>query len=136
MAPEKRKDLYMKTLKLLVFLFVAAFAGSTVALAGDSNKTTLKLYEKTSVEGKSLEPGDYKVTWEGSGPTVQVTIQQGKQTVATFQAHVTEQAVRNTGDAYGSATEGDGSRSLTAIYPGGKRIALEVSQQGSASAAK
>src|SRR5215470_16224465 len=122
----------MKISKLSVFLSAAALLGSSAVLAGEVNKSSLKLYETTTVEGKALQPGDYKVTWEGSGPTVQVTIQQGKETVATFQAHVTEQATRNTGDAYGSSSEPNGSRVLTAIYPGGKRIALEVGQQSNA----
>ena len=126
----------MKISRLSVFLSAAALLGSSAVLAGEVNKSSLKLYETTTVEGKALQPGDYKVTWEGSGPTVQVTIQQGKETVATFQAHVTEQATRNTGDAYGSSSEPNGSRVLTAIYPGGKRIALEVGQQSNAEAAK
>ncbi|HKE09494.1 MAG TPA: hypothetical protein VKB48_16810 [Candidatus Acidoferrum sp.] len=125
----------MKISKLSVFLLTAALLGSSAVFAGEVNKTTLKLYETTTVEGKALQPGDYKVTWQGSGPDVQVTIQQGKETVATFQAHVTEQAARNAGDAYGSSANAGGSRALTAIYPGGKRIALEIGQQSNATAA-
>jgi hypothetical protein len=128
----------MKMSKLSVFVFTAALLGSSAVFAGDSNKATLKLYETTTVEGKALQPGDYKVTWEGSGPDVQVNIQQGKETVATFQAHVTEQPTRNTGDAYGSSTEPNGSRALTSIYPGGKRFSLELNagQASNAAAAK
>jgi len=128
----------MKISKLSVFVFTAALLGSSAAFAGDTNKSTLKLYESTTVEGKALRPGDYKVTWEGSGPDVQVTVQQGKETVATFQAHVAEQPLRNSTDAYGSAPGPDGSRTLTAIYPGGKRISLELNpgQASNSSAAK
>jgi len=128
----------MKISKLFVFLCTAALLGSSAVFAGEANKATLKLSQPTTVEGKTLQPGDYKVTWEGSGPTVQVTIQQGKESVATFQAHVSEQGARNTGDAYGSSSEPDGSHALTAIYPGGKRIALELNQgqQSNATAAK
>lgn len=128
----------MKMSKLSVFLFTAALLGSSAVFAGEINKTTLKLYETTTVEGKALQPGDYKVTWEGSGPDVQVTIQQGKETVVTFQAHVTEQGARNSGDAYGSSSEPNGSHALTAIYPGGKRFSLELNpgQQSNASNAK
>lgn len=119
----------MKISKLSLFLCTAALLGSTVAYAGETNKTNIQLYEKISVDGKALNPGRYTVAWEGSGPTVQVTISQGKQTFATFQAHVAEQSTRNNGDAYGSATEPDGTRALTAIYVGGKRIALELNQK-------
>ena len=126
----------MKISKLSVFLLTTALLGSSAIFAGEVNKATLKLYETTTVEGKALQPGDYKVIWQGSGPDVQVTVQQGKETVATFQAHVTEQAARNTGDAYGSSADASGSRALTAIYPGGKRIALEIGQQSNATSAK
>jgi len=118
----------MKLSKLTLAFFGSALLLSSAALAGDSNKGSLKLYEKVSVEGKSLNPGQYTITWDGSGPNVQVTVLQGKQTVATFPAHLTEQATRNNEDAYGSAAETDGSRTLTAIYPSGKRFSLEIEQ--------
>ena len=63
------------------------------------------------------------------GPTVQVTIVQGKQAVASFSAHVTEQAIPNSATAYGASVEADGSHSLTAIYVGGKRTSLELEQK-------
>ena len=119
----------MKILKLSVFLFAAALFASAATFAGETNKITLNLFEKVTVEGKTLNPGQYTFSWEGSGPTVQVTIAQGKQTVATFSAHVAEQAVRNPGNAYGSSAEPDGSHSLTAIYVGGKRTSLELEQK-------
>lgn len=118
----------MKLSKLSLAFFGSALLLSSAAFAGDANKASLNLYEKVNVEGKALNPGKYTITWDGSGPNVQVTVSQGKQTVATFAAHVTEQATRNTEDAYGSAADTDGSRSLTAIYPNGKRLSLEIGQ--------
>jgi len=116
----------MKLSKLSLAFFGSALLLSSAAVAGDSNKGSLNLYEKVSIEGKELNPGHYTITWDGSGPNVQVTVLQGKQTVATFPAHLTEQAVRNNEDAYGSSSETDGSRTLTAIYPNGKRFSLEL----------
>ena len=118
----------MKLSKLSLTLLGSALLFSSAVLAGDANKGSLQLYEKVNVEGKALNPGKYTVTWEGSGPNGQVTVLQGKQTVATFPAHVTEQTTRNTEDAYGSSAETDGSRTLTAIYPNGKRFSLEIGQ--------
>jgi hypothetical protein len=92
------------------------------------------LYEKVNVEGKALNPGKYTITWDGTGPNVQVTVLQGKQAVATFPAHLTEQATRNSEDAYGSAAETDGSRTLTAIYPSGKRFSLELETKSASQA--
>jgi hypothetical protein len=119
----------MKILKLSVFLFAVALFGSAAAFAGDNNKISLNLYENVSVEGRTLKPGHYTVSWEGSGPTVQVTISQGKQAVANFSAHVAEQAIANPANAYGSSVEADGSHSLTSIYVGGKRTSLELEQK-------
>lgn len=116
----------MKLSKLSLAFFGSALLLASAAVAGDANKASLNLYEKVSIEGKALNPGKYTVIWDGSGPNVQVTVFQGKQTVATFAAHVTEQATRNTEDAYGSAADTDGNRTLTAIYPNGKRLSLEL----------
>ena len=116
----------MKLSKLSLAFFGSALLLSSAAVAGDSNKASIQLYEKINVEGKALNPGKYTITWDGAGPNVQVNVLQGKQTVATFSAHLTEQATRNTEDAYGSAADTNGSRSLTAIYPNGKRFSLEL----------
>lgn len=118
----------MKLSKLALAFFGSALLFSSAVLAGDANKGSLQLYDKVNVEGKLLNPGHYTVTWEGAGPDVQVTVLEGKRTVATFPAHLTEQATKNTEDAYGSAAGTDGSRSLTAIYPNGKRFSLEIGQ--------
>ena len=131
----------MKLSKISLAILGSALLFSSAALAGDSNKGSLQLYEKVNVEGKALNPGHYTVTWEGTGPNVQVTVLQGKQAVATFPAHLTEQTTRNNEDAYGSSAETDGTRTLTAIYPNGKRFSLEIeskaaSQASSAPASK
>jgi hypothetical protein len=121
----------MKISKVSTLLFGAALLSSAV-FAGETNKGNLNLSDKVVVDGKPLVPGNYKVEWDGSGPAVQVRLIQGKQTVATLPAHLTEQASPNAQNAYGTATEPDGSLSLTAIYPGGKRVALQFDQnQGS-----
>jgi hypothetical protein len=118
----------MKMSRISIMLFGSALLFSSAALAGGNNKGKLDLTDKIVVDGKAIEPGNYRVEWDGSGPAVQVQILQGKQTVATLSAHVTEQASPNPQDAYSTAAGPDGSRALTAIYPGGKRLALEFDQ--------
>jgi hypothetical protein len=120
----------MKNSKLSIALFGAALLLSSAAFAGDSNKAILDLNESVSVEGKTLNPGHYKVEWTGSGADVQVTVLKGKDTVATFPARDVEQPNQNRSDAYASATQTDGTRALTAIYIGGKHTVLEVGQNG------
>jgi hypothetical protein len=126
-AAETLKEMFMKFSKVSFLLIGSALAFSSGAFARDANKGKLHLQDKTIVDGKPINPGNYTVEWTGTGP-VEVTLLQGKQTVAIFPAHTTEQAAPSHEDAYGSAPESDGSRRLTVIYISGKRTALELEQ--------
>jgi hypothetical protein len=126
----------MKTSRILVSLSGAALLLSSVAYAREGNKGKVELNETVIADGKTINSGQYTVEWTGTGPSVQVTLLQGKQTVATFPAHLAEQATSAGQNAYGTSLAPDGSRELTAIYLGAKRIVLqldknEASQQSS-----
>ena len=117
----------MRMSRIGVTLFGAALLFSSSAFAGgNNNKGTLRLDEKVTVDGTPLNPGNYKVEWTGNGPDVKVSILQGGQTVATFPAHVAEQKATPPADAYGSSTQPNGDKTLTAIYFGGKHYSLQV----------
>jgi len=118
----------MKLSKLSITLLGGALLFSVSAFAGGGNKASLHLPEKVTVEGKALDPGNYTVEWEGTGPDVQVHILKGKETVATIPARLVEEAKANSTNAYGSSTGADGTRTLTTIYVGGKKISLEFEQ--------
>jgi hypothetical protein len=124
----------MKMSRTSILLLSSTLLFSSAALAGETNKGKLHLADKIVVDGKPIEPGDYRVEWEGSGSAAQVKILQGKETVATLSGHVTEQTDRNRQDAYSTSTGPDGSKELTAIYPGGKRLALEFDHSSTAGA--
>jgi len=117
----------MKLSKVMATVFGAALLLASSAVAGE-NKTSVNLIDKVSVDGKTIEPGKYQVEWTGNGPNVQVTVAKGKQQVATFPAKLTEQATSNSATAYSTAAATDGSKSLTAIYVGGKKYVLELEQ--------
>jgi len=126
----------MKISKVLTFVFGAALLFSSSAIAGGTNnKTSLQLDDKIVVDGKSVDTGKYTAEWTGTGSTVQVTLFQGKQAVATFPAHLAEQASANTHGAYSTTTAPDGSKALTAIYPGGKHLVLQIAQNQSSQSA-
>jgi hypothetical protein len=126
----------MKISKALTFVFGAALLFSSSAIAGGTNnKTSLQLDDKIVVDGKSVDTGKYTAEWIGTGSTVQVTLFQGKQAVATFPAHLAEQANANTQGAYSTTTAPDGSKALTAIYPGGKHLVLQIAQSQSSQSA-
>lgn len=118
----------MKLSKIATTLFGAALLLASCAIAGETNKTNITVADKVSVEGKTIEPGRYQVEWTGNGPNVQVTVARGKQQVASFPAKLTENATSNATSAYSTSASADGSKSLTAIYVGGKKYILEVDQ--------
>ena len=122
----------MKASKIGISILGAALLCSAGVFAAENNKGSLHLDDKVTIDGTPVNPGDYKVEWTGSGPDVQATILKGKQTVASFPAHITEQASPNAANAYGSTDQPDGAKKLTAIYFGGKRFSLQVEQNAAA----
>jgi diaminopimelate epimerase len=127
-----KKELSMKKLsRISVAILGAALLCVSGAVAASVNKANLSLSEKVNVAGKTLNAGNYKVEWTGDGPNVQVTLLRGKETVATFPAQVTESTTQNADSAYGAVQAPDGSRSLTAIYVGGKHTILQLDQSSS-----
>ena len=78
-----------KALKVLAVLSILTLAIG--AFAGE-NKGSFTLPSAAQLEGKNLAAGEYKVRWEGSGPEVQVTVTQGKNTIATLPAKLVERS--------------------------------------------
>ncbi len=104
-------------------------AATTLLLSAGAfaqEKASLNLTEDVTVQGKTLKPGNYKLEWEGMGPNVQVSILQGHDTLATIPAAIVTENVSNNVDAYGTRKGPDGSQILQAVYPGGKKFAVEL----------
>ena len=108
------------------------FAGVAIS-AAEANKMTIHIDQKVSVNGKILDSGKYTAQWSGDGPSVQVTLLHGKDTVATFPAQIKQEGAPNTTDAIGTADGADGSKQLTSIYPNGKRISIQIDGSGGGS---
>jgi 3-keto-L-gulonate-6-phosphate decarboxylase len=119
----------------LAFAFVsAAILFASAAIAGETNKTTVRIDQKVTVDGKTLDSGKYTAQWTGDGPAVQVTLMKGKNTVATFAAQIKQEPSANPDDAIGTTNAPDGSKELSSIYPGGKRISLQLNKDGAGAA--
>jgi hypothetical protein len=101
------------------------------AVAAGASKGTLHLFENVTVQGKQLAPGDYKVEWNGEGPNVQLSIEQGKQTVVSVPARVTPVNEKNPSDGYASKQEG-GQNVLSEVFFHGKTFELEIGNQAAA----
>jgi hypothetical protein len=112
-------------------IVTALFAGSLLLAGGAfaQERGTLKLSDKINVQGTELKPGQYDFEWEGSGSSVQVTIRKGKENIVTVPANLVAKEKANVGGGYGAKTEADGSRTLFALFPAGKKVELEISQK-------
>jgi hypothetical protein len=91
-----------------------------------ATKASLQLNNPTTVNGTRLKPGDYKLWWEGSGPSVEVSIMQGKNVVAKIPAKVVNLDSAASNDAAVTQRNSDGTTTLAGIRFGGKKFALEM----------
>jgi hypothetical protein len=69
-------------------LILAMFAAPAFA---SKNSQTVSLPGTVKVGSTQLPAGDYKVTWTGSGPSVQVTLGQHGKAIVTVPATVVEE---------------------------------------------
>lgn len=109
--------------------FAASLLFAAAALAANATQGKLHLYEAVSIQGKQLQPGSYKVEWNGKGPDVQLTILNGKETVATLPAKVVPTNNKNAEDGYSAAKQPDGSNDLKTIFFHGTAFEIQVGQQ-------
>lgn len=122
----------MKIPKFAVAFLSVALLFVSAAIAAEANKTTIRIDQKVTVDGKLLDSGKYTAQWSGDGPNVQVTLTKGKSTVATFAAQIKQEPSANPDDAIGTTDAPDGSKQLSSIYPGGKHISLQLNKDGAA----
>jgi hypothetical protein len=104
-------------LGLALLLATSAFA---------ANKGSLKVNDPVTINGKQLAAGEYKVSWDGSGPSVELHIMQGKNVVATVPAKMVDLPRAASDDGAVVNTNGDGSRTLSQIRFSGKKYALAI----------
>jgi hypothetical protein len=110
-----------------IILATLALALATSAFAAnDTHKNHFEISVPAQVNGTEIPAGDYVARWEGAGPTVKVSIMDGKKVLATVQAQV---VILN---APASATEAEltknssGSSDLTSIQFSGKTVSLQI----------
>lgn len=103
---------------LALLLATSAFA------ANKPNKGSFQLSEPLTVSGHELKAGQYKVTWEGTGPDVEAMILSEGKLVATVPAHVTDFRQSQPNNAVAASPNSDGTKSLTEVDFAGKKYAL------------
>jgi hypothetical protein len=111
--------------KIIIVSLALVLVGSAFAATG-SHKDSFQISAPTQVNGTQLPAGEYQVRWEGAGPTVQVSILQGKKVIATVPAQLVD---LNTVARYSTAevkSNANGDRELTTLHFSGKKYSLEL----------
>jgi len=85
----------MKPRSIAILAALAAMILS-VAVASPANKRTVTLSEPAIVGSVTLQPGEYIVEWNGTGPDVQVSFSREKKAIVTVPA--TLEAAQNPHD--------------------------------------
>jgi hypothetical protein len=97
--------------------------------ASAASKGSLKLDEAVSVNGTHLVKGEYEVTWDGTGPNVELNVIQSKKIVATVPARLVQLNHSGPGQGYGTRKEEDGTTSLTRIHFSGKKYEFVICKE-------
>ncbi len=124
----------MRKTKLTAGLLTFSLLLAASAVAGNSNRGTLKVDETITVAGKQLPAGEYQVEWTGSGPTVEVSISGYKGSIAKVPAQLLPLNKAEAGSGYSTTTDPAGNKALTGIFFGGKKYQLSIGEASSATA--
>jgi hypothetical protein len=92
-----------------------ALLTSLPAQARDKTEHNVTITSPVEVQSTQLEPGHYKVAWEGSGPAVHVEFLQHGKTVATSQAKLVNEGHKSPYDDVVTAKASDGASNLKQI---------------------
>ncbi|MGA8835030.1 MAG: hypothetical protein WB538_05305 [Candidatus Sulfotelmatobacter sp.] len=103
---------------LALLLATSAFA------ANKGNKGSLELFAPATVSGHQLAAGQYKLTWDGTGSSVELMILSQGKLVATVPAQLIQLSQAERDNATETRTNDDGSQSLTKIDFAGKKYVL------------
>ncbi|SRR5258708_31901846 len=118
------------TASLLTFTLLLAAS----AIAGNTNRGTLQVAETITVGGKQLPAGKYRLEWAGSGSYVELSISDGRETVAKVPAQVLPLEKAGATSGYSTNTDQAGNKALTEIFFSGKKYELSIGEASAATA--
>jgi hypothetical protein len=99
---------------------------TTGAFAADTHKSSFEISAPTQVNGTQIPAGEYTARWEGSGPSVQVSIMQGKKVLATVPAQIVALSQRAPDSQAEIKNNSNGDRELISLQFAGKKFSLEL----------
>lgn len=113
------------------FMLSAVLLVAATAFAAE--KETVETRQTVTVNGNQLPAGKYTVTWEGSGPTVELKFLKGKNVVATVPAQVVNLKTTSPGGIV--IAKENNQVALTQIRPEGKKYTLNIGSESVETAA-
>lgn len=115
-------------MKQLRSVFLAGLLITLPLLSFAATRKSINVDQPVAIGSTVLQPGDYKVQWDGAGPTVQVTFLKGNKTIATAPATLKAGAT-GYDFALDLGSESGGAKQLRAIDF--KNVALVFDQSAS-----
>jgi len=125
----------MRKTKITAGVLTFSLLLAASAIAGNSNRGSLNVTETVTVGGKQLPAGKYQVEWAGSGENVEVSISNGKDTIAKVPAQVVPVMKAERESGYSTNTDQAGNKALTGIFFSGKKYQLSIGEVSAATAA-
>jgi hypothetical protein len=113
--------------KVIVALMLMA---PVMLLAAPKNSANVAFTETVTINGTSVPPGDYHVVWQGTGPSVEVTILQGNTVLATAPATLVNAKTQYDG-AVETSDGNDNSKVLEAIDWSNRSLRFDQSNASS-----
>jgi hypothetical protein len=120
----------MKNLKYAAVIATLAMLFSLSAFARDKNERTVNLAYAVQVGGTQLQPGTYKVEWQGAGPDVQVSFLKNGKTVATVPGTLKTGDTQVTQDEQIVSDSTSANRTLNELEFGRDKASLTFQQSG------
>ncbi|MGA8540904.1 MAG: hypothetical protein WB566_15480 [Terriglobales bacterium] len=114
----------MKHFKYIALLSTLALLFPLAALARDKNEHSVDVSDRVQVGSTQLNPGKYKVEWQGTGPQVEVTFLRNGETVATVPGTLKMNDNQVTMDAVVIGTANSNVKTLQEIDFGHQKEAL------------
>jgi YD repeat-containing protein len=123
-ATKAKEDVHLKTLKALVLI---AFVLTTAfALAANMQ---ISLNNANQLNGTTINPGSYKLSYTTSGSTTEVNVLQGKKTIASATGEMVEIQTAPQHDSVISKMNPDGTRTIYEIQFAGKKQAIRFNNE-------
>jgi hypothetical protein len=119
----------------IIFATLALALTTGAFAANDVHKSSFQISAPTQVNGKEIPAGEYTAKWEGSGPSVEVSIMKGKEVLATVPAQVVTLS-EPARDSHAEIKNANGDRELTGLQFSGKKYSLELGGESARATSK